>query len=61
MKCPICGSDMGESHDAKNDKNRMFECDNCGNAQDAFSAYASTEGYPADKEEFELWREQRGL
>jgi DNA-directed RNA polymerase subunit M/transcription elongation factor TFIIS len=61
MFCPKCNNSMVESYDAKTRKNRMFECEECGFSQNAFDAYASSEGYPADDDEFEEWHRQRGL
>lgn len=61
MECPRCNSAMLESYNASTGKDRMFECEDCGFTQNAFDAYASSEGYPADKEEFQDWARERGL
>ena len=61
MKCPICGSNMCESYDAKTGGNRMYECKQCDYEQNAFDAVAALEGYPSDPDEFERWREERGF
>ena len=61
MICPNCDSVMSESYDAKTGGNRSFFCGECGFTLNAFDAYASIEGYPADKDEFEDWMHERLL
>ena len=61
MKCPNCDSYMYESYDSKTGENHNFECPECGFTEDCFSGYARTEGYPSDLDEFEDWKNYRGI
>lgn len=61
MYCPRCNEPMAETYDAKTGENQMFECENCGFTETRFDGLARNEGYPADPDEFEEWRERKGI